>query len=153
MITVLETIIEVFAEGKPISEGMVFGAIPAKHIYFDAAGNEHFDLASAVQNSIQNSDADQAIYFLALWIASGEDAVYIARRVLVHATILAAQAPRHKTAYRAINNALADVNGGELIKVPDAMRAGGGKYVSVITKRYVERLIGVDSPVDAGVSE
>jgi putative ATPase len=51
--------------------------------YFVLADQDHFDLASAFQGSIQASDPDSAIYWLAKWLESGEDPRYIARRLLV----------------------------------------------------------------------
>lgn len=83
--TVLEMLVEVICEGQPISSEMVDAVIPTKHIYFDASGNEHFDLAHAMQQSLQNSDADAAVFWLAKWIASGEDPVYICRRIMISA--------------------------------------------------------------------
>ena len=53
--------------------------------YFVLGNQAHFDLASAFQGSIQASDPDAAIYWLAKWLESGEDPRYIARRLLVSA--------------------------------------------------------------------
>jgi putative ATPase len=53
--------------------------------YFVLAEQDHFDLASAFQGSIQASDPDAAIYWLAKWLESGEDPRYIARRLMVSA--------------------------------------------------------------------
>ena len=86
LINVLETIIEVLlGDGSEILPEHVEVAMPDKHMWMDPAGNEHFDMASAFQNSIQNSDADQAVYFLGKWLMSGEDPAFIARRILVSA--------------------------------------------------------------------
>jgi putative ATPase len=87
LITALDTIIEVLLapdEGKILVEH-VEAAIPQKHLVFDRSGNEHFDHASAYQNSIQNSDADGAVYWLVQWLTSGEDPTYVGRRMLVTA--------------------------------------------------------------------
>lgn len=59
--------------------------MPTKSILFDKNGDVHFDLASAYQGSLQASDPDAAIYWLARWIKSGEDIMYIARRMFVSA--------------------------------------------------------------------
>lgn len=85
LITALETAIEILADDDHVTLEHVNGAIPDKHLVFDAHGNDHFDLAHCYQESIQNSDADAAIYWLAKWIESGEDPAYICRRMLITA--------------------------------------------------------------------
>jgi putative ATPase len=49
---------------------------------YDKAGEEHFNLISALHKSLRNSDADAAIYWLARMLESGEDPLYIARRMV-----------------------------------------------------------------------
>jgi putative ATPase len=55
-------------------------------IRYDKAGEEHFNLISAFIKSIRNSDPDAAVYWLARMIEGGEDPLYIARRLVVHAS-------------------------------------------------------------------
>jgi putative ATPase len=87
LITVLETISETLIEGNgDITIDMVELVIPCKHLYITSNGNEHYDHASAFQNSIQNSDVDQALYFLGKWMLSGEEMPFIARRLLTSAS-------------------------------------------------------------------
>ena len=85
LITVLETCIEILSDDDKINEKHINLAMPDKHIAFDASGNDHFDLAHCYQESIQHSDGDAAIYWLAKWIESGEDPAYICRRMLITA--------------------------------------------------------------------
>jgi len=86
LITAMQTIVEVLLDdGTEIAVEHVDAAMPDKHVVFDSSGNEHFDLAHAYQEAIQHSEADDAIYWLAKWIHSGEDPAYIARRMLVTA--------------------------------------------------------------------
>lgn len=54
-----------------------------KNIYYDATGDTHYDLASALQKSMRGSDPDATIYWLARMIAGGEDLRFIARRIAV----------------------------------------------------------------------
>jgi putative ATPase len=56
---------------------------PNKYMVFDEG--MHFDIASAEQGSLQASDPDSAIYWLAKWLESQEDVRYIARRIMVSA--------------------------------------------------------------------
>jgi len=85
VITALETCVEVLIDDDHIAKEHIEVAIPEKHIVFDARGNDHFDLAHCYQEAIQNSDVDAAIYWLAKWVASGEDPAYICRRMLITA--------------------------------------------------------------------
>jgi putative ATPase len=66
-------------------------AVPSKYMVFGEG--YRYDLASAFQGSIQASDADSAIYWLAKWLESGEDPKFIARRLLVCAAEDAASNP------------------------------------------------------------
>lgn len=85
LIMALETAIEILSDDDHVTLEHVNEAIPDKHLVFDAHGNDHFDLAHCYQESIQHSDADAAIYWLAKWIESGEDPAYICRRMLITA--------------------------------------------------------------------
>jgi putative ATPase len=85
LITAVETIVEVLMDGNNIAAEHVNVAIPEKHLVFDASGNDHFDLAHCYQEAIQHSDVDGALYFLAKWMESDEDPVYICRRMLTTA--------------------------------------------------------------------
>ncbi|MBI2570232.1 MAG: replication-associated recombination protein A [Candidatus Schekmanbacteria bacterium] len=49
---------------------------------YDRAGEEHFNLISAVHKSIRNSDADAAVYWTVRMLAAGDDPLYIARRLV-----------------------------------------------------------------------
>lgn len=86
IITALETAIEILADDdKHITTEHIDAAIPDKHLIFDAHGNEHFDYAHCMQQAVQYSDADAAVYWLGKWVASGEDPAYIARRMIITA--------------------------------------------------------------------
>ena len=52
-----------------------------KPLLYDKQGEEHYILISALHKSMRNSDADAAVYWLARMLESGEDPMYIARRV------------------------------------------------------------------------
>ncbi len=49
---------------------------------YDKSGEEHYNLISALHKSVRNSDPDAALYWLARMLESGEDALYIVRRVV-----------------------------------------------------------------------
>ena len=57
-------------------------ALGRKMLRYDKAGEEHFNLISALHKSIRSSDADATVYWLARMLAAGEDRMYIARRLV-----------------------------------------------------------------------
>jgi putative ATPase len=65
-----------------ITEQIVADALQRRVLRYDKSGEEHYNLISALHKSVRNSDPDAALYWLARMIESGEDALYIARRVV-----------------------------------------------------------------------
>lgn len=60
-------------------------SIQRKVLRYDAAGDQHYDHASALIKSIRGSDPDAAVYWLARMLEAGEDPRFIARRVVIAA--------------------------------------------------------------------
>jgi putative ATPase len=65
-----------------ISQEMIREALQKRVLLYDKQGEEHFNLISALHKSVRNSDADAALYWLARMLESGEDPLYIARRLV-----------------------------------------------------------------------
>jgi putative ATPase len=61
-------------------------AVQMKAIVYDRQGDAHYDVISAFIKSIRGSDPDAALFWLARMLEAGEDARYIARRMVVHAS-------------------------------------------------------------------
>ncbi len=57
-------------------------ALQQRTLLYDKSGEQHYDLISALHKSVRNSDADAAVYWLRRMLQAGEDAMYIARRVV-----------------------------------------------------------------------
>jgi putative ATPase len=57
-------------------------AFARKALLYDRAGEEHFNVISALHKSIRNSDADAGLYWLARMLEAGEDPLYVARRLV-----------------------------------------------------------------------
>ena len=57
-------------------------ALGRKVLLYDKTGEEHYNLISALHKSVRSSDPDAALYWLARMLKSGEDRMYIARRVV-----------------------------------------------------------------------
>ena len=69
-----------------IAEENVEDAARKRPIFYDKASDAHYDYISAFIKSIRGSDPDAAVYYLAAMLEGGEDARYIARRMIVHAS-------------------------------------------------------------------
>lgn len=74
---------------KPPTEPIVIDlavaaeSIQRKALVYDAAGDQHYDTASALIKSMRGSDPDAAVYWLARMLESGEDPRFVARRVAI----------------------------------------------------------------------
>ena len=67
---------------KQITPELLEDVLQRKLLRYDKAGEEHFNLISALHKSVRNSDPDAALYWLARMIESGEDPLYLARRMV-----------------------------------------------------------------------
>jgi putative ATPase len=65
-----------------ITDAIITDALQKRVLMYDKAGEEHYNLISALHKSVRNSDADAALYWLARMLEAGEDRLYIARRVV-----------------------------------------------------------------------
>jgi putative ATPase len=74
------------AEGTALEERHVEDAARRRPVVYDKGGDAHYDFISAFIKSIRGSDPDAALYYLAAMLEGGEDARYIARRLIVHAS-------------------------------------------------------------------
>ncbi|HXJ17564.1 MAG TPA: replication-associated recombination protein A [Candidatus Polarisedimenticolia bacterium] len=67
---------------RVLSESRLEDVLQRKLLPYDKAGEEHYNLISALHKSVRNSDPDAALYWLARMLESGEDPLYIARRMV-----------------------------------------------------------------------
>ncbi len=65
-----------------ITLGIVEEAAQRRSLLYDKAGEEHYNLISALHKSLRDSDSDAALYWLARMLTAGEDPLYIARRLI-----------------------------------------------------------------------
>ena len=70
------------AENKHIDRALAGEAVQQRVLIYDKSGEEHYNLISALHKSVRNSDPDAALYWLGRMFASGEDPLYLARRVV-----------------------------------------------------------------------
>ncbi|MEA3287065.1 MAG: replication-associated recombination protein A [Candidatus Marinimicrobia bacterium] len=69
-----------------ITEIHVREALQNKHQLYDKTGDYHYDTISAFIKSVRGSDPDAALYWLSVMLEGGEDALFIARRLIVLAS-------------------------------------------------------------------
>jgi putative ATPase len=72
--------------GEELSERHVEDAARKRPLVYDKGGDAHYDFISAFIKSMRGSDPDASVYYLAAMLESGEDARYIARRMIVLAS-------------------------------------------------------------------
>ena len=70
------------AREKTITMENVQEALQKRTLLYDKSGEEHFNLISALHKSLRNSDVDASLYWLVRMLASGEDPLYVARRMV-----------------------------------------------------------------------
>ncbi len=68
--------------GAEITDAIVQDALQKRVLRYDKAGEEHYNLISALHKSVRNSDPDASLYWLGRMLEAGEDPLYIARRVV-----------------------------------------------------------------------
>jgi len=68
--------------GAEITDEIVHDALQRRVLLYDKAGEEHYNLISALHKSVRNSDADASLYWLGRMLEAGEDPLYIVRRVV-----------------------------------------------------------------------
>ena len=74
------------AEGAPVSEEHVEDAARKRPVVYDKNADAHYDFTSAFIKSMRGSDPDAAVFYLAAMLEGGEDARFIARRMIVLAS-------------------------------------------------------------------
>ena len=67
---------------RVVSQAVLEEVVQKKLLPYDKSGEEHFNLISALHKSVRNSDPDAALYWLARMLESGEDPLYLARRMV-----------------------------------------------------------------------
>ena len=82
----LEAVVRSAAPGadgaRILTVALLEQTLQRKLLLYDKSGEEHYNLISALHKSVRNSDADAALYWLVRMLESGEDPLYIARRLV-----------------------------------------------------------------------
>jgi putative ATPase len=75
------TLAQAAAESR-VTEAAIREAAQRKSLLYDKAGEEHYNLISALHKSLRDSDPDGSLYWLGRMLESGEDPLYVARRLV-----------------------------------------------------------------------
>ncbi|MCF7936275.1 MAG: replication-associated recombination protein A [Synergistales bacterium] len=101
--------------GRLLGMETVDSVAPRAFQHYDRAGDEHYQVASAFIKSIRGSDPDAAVYWLARMLAAGEDARFVARRLIISAAEDVGLADP-----QALGVAVAAAEGAEHVGLPEA---------------------------------
>jgi putative ATPase len=71
------------AGDETISIDDVERALQQSHLLYDRAGDQHYDIVSALIKSVRGSDPDAAVYWMARMLEAGEDPLFVARRLVI----------------------------------------------------------------------
>jgi putative ATPase len=70
------------AGGRVLTAALIHEAAQRKALLYDKAGEEHYNLISALHKSVRDSDPDAALYWLVRMLEAGEDPLFVARRLV-----------------------------------------------------------------------
>ncbi len=88
LLNVLESSVvnEIESEPIKITKEILENVVQKKNIFYDKAGEEHYNIISAFIKSVRGSDPDAALYWMARMLEGGEDPLFIARRLVILAS-------------------------------------------------------------------
>ena len=81
-LSTLELAAALAADGERLSRERIEAALQRKAMRYDKAGEEHFNVISALHKSLRDSDVQAGLYWLARMLEAGEDPLYVARRLV-----------------------------------------------------------------------
>lgn len=82
-LTIIDNTIALY---KEVTVDNLKNTLQSKHLRYDKVGEEHYNIISAFIKSMRGSNVDAALYYLARMVDSGEDPLFIARRMVVFAS-------------------------------------------------------------------
>ena len=104
------------AGDEMISVEHVEHALQQRHLLYDRAGDQHYDIVSALIKSVRGSDPDAAVYWMARMLEAGEDPLFVARRLVILAAEDVGLADPH-----ALSVAMAAQQAAHFVGMPEAV--------------------------------
>ncbi len=86
LLNIFELLVNSEESPVKITNNFVLSKVQKNTVRYDKTGEQHYDIVSAFIKSIRGSDPNAAVYWLARMIEGGEDAKFIARRLLILAS-------------------------------------------------------------------
>jgi putative ATPase len=111
----LEMAADLAREEKVLSLPLAENAVQRRALDYDKTGDNHYDLISAYIKSLRGGDPDAALYWMARMLDGGEDAMFIARRLVIQSSEDIGNADP-----RALQVAMAALHAVEKIGLPEA---------------------------------
>jgi putative ATPase len=81
-LNLLEAVAASLVDGAPVTVETVREVAGQQALLYDKTGEEHYNIISALHKCIRDSDVDSALYWLARMLESGENPLFIARRLV-----------------------------------------------------------------------
>ena len=104
------------AGDETISVEHVEHSLQQRHLLYDRAGDQHYDIVSALIKSVRGSDPDAAVYWMARMLEAGEDPLFVARRLVILAAEDVGLADPH-----ALSVAMAAQQAAHFVGMPEAV--------------------------------
>jgi len=82
LLNTIEAVVDLADPDKPMEPGSLLRLTQKRRPSHDRAGDQHYNLISALHKAMRASDVDASLYWLARMFAGGEDVKYIMRRVV-----------------------------------------------------------------------
>jgi putative ATPase len=117
-LSALELATDTAGDGGSVSLAAAEDALQRRAVLYDKGGDQHYDLISAWIKSTRGSDPDASLYYLAVMLEGGEDARFIARRMVILASEDVGNADP-----QALQVAVATAHAVEHVGMPEAVHA------------------------------
>ncbi|MBI2301680.1 MAG: replication-associated recombination protein A [Armatimonadetes bacterium] len=82
LLNTLEAAVALAGEPPRVTAALAEQATQQRALRYDRAGEEHYNLISALHKSVRDGDPDGALYWLARMFEAGEDPLFLARRLI-----------------------------------------------------------------------
>ncbi len=132
---------------RRLTEPMVEEAVQRKNLLYDRAGEEHYNIISALHKSLRDSDPDASLYWLARMLEAGEDPLYVVRRLIRFASEDIGMADP-----QALSQAVAAQQAAHFIGMPEASLALAQAVVYLATAPKSNALYAAYSAVQEDVA-
>jgi putative ATPase len=133
---------------RRLTAALVEEAVQRKNLLYDRAGEEHYNIISALHKSLRDSDPDASLYWLARMLEAGEDPLYVARRLIRFASEDIGMADP-----QALSQALAAQQAAHFIGMPESNLALAQAVVYLATAPKSNALYAAYSAVQEDVAQ